>query len=273
MKSIPVIDQLIQKGVRIPNPHSVEIGEEICIDRIAAQGVVLYAGSKLYGKETLICEGARIGYEGPATLVDCHVGPQVALKSGFFQEAVFHHLHSMTTFSMIICRNSNILMKRSPEKYIDQLHSVTYPEDRLLMSHDLIQQCELELASQPRNRFHRRSHVLMVIMRIDIVPPRDKKTVDHKRIRDRAAGWRQQYRGTPCSDYCLAVPMLHSQADFILIRRYSDNGGILPVHAVPFGLSPLKKFIRSYYLSFSGLTGNHGYYFWIVRSGRTMMIQ
>ena len=89
MKSIPVIDQLIQKGVRIPNPHSVEIGEEICIDRIAAQGVVLYAGSKLYGKETLICEGARIGYEGPATLVDCHVGPQVALKSGFFQEAVF----------------------------------------------------------------------------------------------------------------------------------------------------------------------------------------
>ena len=84
-----IIDALIKKGVRIPNPESIEIGDEINVDRVAGQGVTLYSGSKLYGSETLICEGAQIGFEGPATVVDCYVGPQVALKGGFFQEAVF----------------------------------------------------------------------------------------------------------------------------------------------------------------------------------------
>jgi len=85
----PIIDTLIEKGVRIPNPESVAIGEDICVDRVAGQGVTLYSGSRLYGSETLICEGAQIGFEGPATVIDCYVGPQVALKGGFFQEAAF----------------------------------------------------------------------------------------------------------------------------------------------------------------------------------------
>jgi bifunctional UDP-N-acetylglucosamine pyrophosphorylase / glucosamine-1-phosphate N-acetyltransferase len=85
----PIIDTLIEKGVRIPNPESVDIGEDICADRVAGKGVTLYSGSRLFGSETLICEGAQIGYEGPATVIDCYVGPQVALKGGFFQEAAF----------------------------------------------------------------------------------------------------------------------------------------------------------------------------------------
>jgi bifunctional UDP-N-acetylglucosamine pyrophosphorylase / glucosamine-1-phosphate N-acetyltransferase len=84
-----IVDKLIKKGVRIPNPDSVEIGDDICVDRVAGQGVTLYSGSKLYGSETLICDGAQIGFEGPATIVNCYVGPQVALKGGFFQEAAF----------------------------------------------------------------------------------------------------------------------------------------------------------------------------------------
>jgi hypothetical protein len=87
--SKPIIDALIKKGVRIPNPESIEVGDEINVDRVAGQGVTLFPGSKLYGSETLICEDAQIGYEGPATVVDCYVGPQVALKGGFFQEAAF----------------------------------------------------------------------------------------------------------------------------------------------------------------------------------------
>jgi bifunctional UDP-N-acetylglucosamine pyrophosphorylase / glucosamine-1-phosphate N-acetyltransferase len=84
-----VIEKLIKKGVRIPNPESVDVGDDICVDRVAGQGVTLYSGSKLYGSETLICEGAQIGFEGPATVIDCYVGPQAALKGGFFQEAAF----------------------------------------------------------------------------------------------------------------------------------------------------------------------------------------
>ena len=84
-----IIEALIKKGVRIPNPESTDIGDDVRIDRVAGKGVTLYSGSKLYGSETLICEGAQIGYEGPATVVNCYVGPQVALKGGFFQEAAF----------------------------------------------------------------------------------------------------------------------------------------------------------------------------------------
>jgi UDP-N-acetylglucosamine/UDP-N-acetylgalactosamine diphosphorylase len=83
------IDLLLKKGVRIPNPESVEIGRDVEIDRISGDGVTLYAGTRIYGAETLILRGAEIGYEAPATVKDCHVGPAVRLKGGFFTGAVF----------------------------------------------------------------------------------------------------------------------------------------------------------------------------------------
>jgi UDP-N-acetylglucosamine/UDP-N-acetylgalactosamine diphosphorylase len=83
------IEELIKKGVNIPNPESVDIGEDIDVDRIAARDVTIFSGCKLYGPETFIAEGAQIGFEAPVTIQDCYVGPSVALKGGFFQEAVF----------------------------------------------------------------------------------------------------------------------------------------------------------------------------------------
>jgi len=80
---------LLNKGVRIPAPASVEIGLEVDPARISAEGVVLHAGTKIFGRRTLILQGAKIGYEGPATLENCHVGPAVRLSGGFFRGAVF----------------------------------------------------------------------------------------------------------------------------------------------------------------------------------------
>ncbi len=80
---------LLNKGVRIPNPASVEIGPEVDLARIAAEGVVLHTGTKIFGRRTLILQGARIGYESPVTLENCHVGPSVDLRGGFFRGAVF----------------------------------------------------------------------------------------------------------------------------------------------------------------------------------------
>jgi len=80
---------LREKGVILPNPESVEIGDDIDIDRISARGVTIHSGSKLFGPQTYIGEGARIGFEAPATISNCYVGPHVALNGGFFQEAVF----------------------------------------------------------------------------------------------------------------------------------------------------------------------------------------
>ena len=83
------IEKLMQKGVKIPNPQSVEIGSEVNIDQISGEGVVIYSGCKIFGSSTLILKEAKLGYEGPATIDNCQIGPKVELKSGFFRDAVF----------------------------------------------------------------------------------------------------------------------------------------------------------------------------------------
>ncbi len=79
---------LLKKGVTISNPESVCIGSEVDLDRITGEDVVLYPGCRIYGEDTLILAGARIGYETPATIDNCYVGPRVSLNGGFFTGAV-----------------------------------------------------------------------------------------------------------------------------------------------------------------------------------------
>jgi len=80
---------LIEKGVQIPAPDSVEIGQSVDVTRIAADGVIIHAGCKILGDQTLVCHGAELGYEAPVTMKNCYVGPNVKLKGGYFENAVF----------------------------------------------------------------------------------------------------------------------------------------------------------------------------------------
>ena len=81
--------QLIEKGVRIDCPDSIHIGEEVKVDHISGDGVVLYAGSKIFGATTVISPNVKIGLEGPATVIDCQMCAGVELKGGFYEKAVF----------------------------------------------------------------------------------------------------------------------------------------------------------------------------------------
>jgi UDP-N-acetylglucosamine/UDP-N-acetylgalactosamine diphosphorylase len=83
------IEKLIEKGIKINQPHSVEIGDEVDVSRISADGVVIYAGCKIFGADTLILPGVKLGYEAPVTVDNCQVGPDVELKGGYFKKAVF----------------------------------------------------------------------------------------------------------------------------------------------------------------------------------------
>jgi len=83
------IAQLIAKGVRIACPQSIEIGAEVDVDKISGDGVTIHAGSKIFGDATVILNGAVIGFEAPATVKNCQIGPGVELKGGFFEDAVF----------------------------------------------------------------------------------------------------------------------------------------------------------------------------------------
>ncbi len=88
-EQIKKVQKLIEKGVRIPNPITLDIGEDVDIDNISANGVSIYPGCRIYGSRTVISAQAKIGTEGPVTIVDCIIGPSVELKSGFFSNSVF----------------------------------------------------------------------------------------------------------------------------------------------------------------------------------------
>lgn len=93
--------QLLNKGVKIPNPLSIDIGEEVDIERISGTGVKIYPGSRIYGAKTVICPEAKIGAEAPATIDDCQVGPKVELKGGYFGRAVFLEKANMGSGSQV----------------------------------------------------------------------------------------------------------------------------------------------------------------------------
>ena len=86
---------LLDKGVDIRNPQTLDIGEEVNLDNISGGNVVIYPGCRIYGEKTVIAANARLGYEGPATIDNCQVGPGVELKGGFFTQSVFLEKSSM----------------------------------------------------------------------------------------------------------------------------------------------------------------------------------
>ncbi|MDD9304574.1 MAG: protein GlmU [Desulfobacter sp.] len=83
-----IIEQLIDKGVRIPNPETVYISSDVDIDRISGNKVTLYSGTKIMGKRSLIMDHAQIGYEAQVTLENTLVGPDSKLNGGYFQDTV-----------------------------------------------------------------------------------------------------------------------------------------------------------------------------------------
>jgi UDP-N-acetylglucosamine/UDP-N-acetylgalactosamine diphosphorylase len=89
IRSHDKIVALINKGVDIPNPLTLDIGSEVDLEHISGSGVTIYPGCRIYGKNTVISAGAKLGYEGPVTIEDCQIGPKVELKGGFFSKSVF----------------------------------------------------------------------------------------------------------------------------------------------------------------------------------------
>ena len=83
------IVQLINKGIDLPNPLTLDIGEDVNIDQISARNVRIYPGCRIYGEHTVISSGSRIGYEGPVTIENCQLGQDVELKGGYFSKSVF----------------------------------------------------------------------------------------------------------------------------------------------------------------------------------------
>lgn len=83
------IARLIDEGVEIPNPLSVDVAPEVDSGRISSEGVTIHPGCRIRGARTTISAGVQLGTEGPVTLEDCWLGPGVELKGGSFRRSVF----------------------------------------------------------------------------------------------------------------------------------------------------------------------------------------
>ena len=88
-RGLEKVAKLIDKGVRIPNPLTVDIDEAVDINNISSDGVVIGPGCRIRGRRTVISAGCVLGDEAPMTIQDCQLGTKVKLKGGFAQDAVF----------------------------------------------------------------------------------------------------------------------------------------------------------------------------------------
>ena len=88
-KSHEKIRQLLDKGVIISNPGTLDIGDEVNVHQISSRNVKIYPGCRIYGQDTVISAGCKLGAEAPATIDNCRLGPNVQLKGGYFRESVF----------------------------------------------------------------------------------------------------------------------------------------------------------------------------------------
>ncbi len=78
------LESFRQKGVILHAPAATVL--ELDPDQIEP-GAEIFPGCRISGRDTRISRGCRIGTEGPVTLIDCQLGQQVTIASGFARQA------------------------------------------------------------------------------------------------------------------------------------------------------------------------------------------
>ncbi|HMM89211.1 UDP-N-acetylglucosamine pyrophosphorylase [Bradyrhizobium sp.] len=81
------LDFLSNKGVDVIDPRQTFVDDTVLLDRIFP-GSVLFPGTRLSGPKTLVAPGAKIGNEGPATVVDSAIGENAEIASGYASGSV-----------------------------------------------------------------------------------------------------------------------------------------------------------------------------------------
>ena len=165
-----IIKKLIQKGVQIPNPQSIQIGPEVNTDRISGDGVVIYSGCKIFGPSIMILQGTRLGYEAPVTIENCQIGPQVELKGGYFNQSVF--LKKVDVASGANIREGTIMEEESRAAHTVGLkQTILFP---FVTLGSLINFCDCLMSGGTGNKDH--SEVGSAYIHFNYTPNQDKAT-------------------------------------------------------------------------------------------------
>ena len=118
----------------------------------------------------MISKGARLGYEAPVTVIDCHIGPQVELKGGFLKSSVF--LEGSSVSSGALVREGCLL-----EEQANAAHTVGLKQTLLfpfVTLGSLINFCDCFMAGGTSRKDH--SEVGSSYIHFNYTPNQDKAT-------------------------------------------------------------------------------------------------
>ncbi len=164
------IKQLIKKGVNIPNPLNIDVGEEVNSDQISGKGVKIYPGCRIYGEKTVISAGVQLGYEAPVTVDNCQLGPKVELKGGYFNKSVFLEKASMGLGGHV--REACLLEEQANGAHCVGLkHTILFP---FVTLGSLINFCDCLMAGGTSRKDH--SEVGSSYIHFNFTPEGDKAT-------------------------------------------------------------------------------------------------
>ncbi|MCF8045062.1 MAG: hypothetical protein K9J83_04300 [Desulfarculaceae bacterium] len=162
--------KLLDKGVVMDNPESVTIDPSVDTERISGNDVVIYPGCRITGENTLILEGTQIGAEAPVTVDNCFIGPDVELKGGFFQKAVFAGENSFGSGAHV--REGTILEEQASAAHTAGLkQTVLFP---FVTLGSLINFCDCFMAGGTDRKNH--SEVGSSFVHFNFTPNQDKAT-------------------------------------------------------------------------------------------------
>lgn len=165
----PRVRDLLARGVRMPHPASVWVGDEVDPARVAAE-VTLHPGTRLTGAHTALGRGAVLGAEAPMTVDDCQLGAGVELKGGFASGAVF--LEGAQVASGAHIRPGTIL-----EEEASAAHTVGFKQTILMpfvTTGSLINFCDCLMAGGTSRKNH--SEVGSSYIHFNFTPHQDKAT-------------------------------------------------------------------------------------------------
>jgi bifunctional UDP-N-acetylglucosamine pyrophosphorylase / glucosamine-1-phosphate N-acetyltransferase len=160
---------LLKKGVRMTNPFSVEVGDEVPLENIAGS-LTIYGAARICGENTLIAEDVQLGYEAPVTLINCRLGPAVELKGGYFADSVFLERSIMGSNAQV--RNGCLLEEETRGNHTVGLkQTILFP---FVTLGSLINFCDCLMAGGTSRKNH--SEVGSSYIHFNYTPRQDKAT-------------------------------------------------------------------------------------------------
>ncbi len=163
------VESLLQRGVVVPCPASVEVGADVEPERIAS-GVLLHTGCRLLGSRTSIGPGSVLGAEAPVTVEDCQIGRNVGLRGGFYSGATFLDGSSMGSGAQV--RPGTLL-----EEEASGAHTVGFKQTLFLpfvTAGSLINFCDALMAGGTSRKNH--SEIGSSYIHFNYTPHQDKAT-------------------------------------------------------------------------------------------------